>query len=543
MNKKHAPLPGRNRRSCRKALPLAIAAMAGLGGAAPAMAFEIESGNPDVKMRWDNTVKYSNAWRLEDRSRTLTSDINQDDGNRNFGRGLISNRIDLLSEFDFSYKGSYGLRLSGAGWYDTVYQRSNDNNSPATINQLSRPSDEFVDATRDLHGGRAEWLDAFVYANGERGNVRLGRHSILYGETLFFGANGIAAAQSPTDIVKLLSVPNSQFKEIILPVNQVSGQIQLTDTVSLGAYYQFEFRKNRIPGVGSYFSGADVLGSGTERFLFAPGVGVPRVEDGNAPDSGQGGVQLRWRPEGTDIEFGFYAVRYHDKNFQVYLRPVAGELQMVYPEDVRAYGVSFSTEIADFNLAGEFSVRRNTPLVSGPVVDMSPTGVADNDSNALYAIGNSAHANLSAIFFLNRSKFWDNASLVGEIAWNRRTSITKNAAELDPNTSRDAWGLRFVFEPQWFQAAPGLDLSMPIGLGYNPKGNSSVVQLFNGGVEHGGDLSIGVKGVYQQVWRGGINYTHYIGRAGNALGTDANLTFRQNYADRDFISVSLQRTF
>ena len=520
-----------------------LATLCGLAWLQPAAAFDIDTGNPDVKMRWDNTVKYSGAWRLEDRSRLLTSDINQDDGNRNFGRGMISNRVDLLSEFDMSYKGNMGVRVSGAGWYDSIYQRDNDNNSPATANQLSRPAGEFVDATRDLHGGRAEWLDAFVYATGERANMRLGRHSILYGETLFFGANGIAAAQSPTDVVKLLSVPNSQFKEIVLPVNQVSGQLQLTDTVSIGAYYQFEFRKNRIPGVGSYFSGADVLGPGTERFLFAPGIGVPRIEDGDASDSGQGGVQLRWRPEGKDIEFGFYAVRYHDKNFQVYLRPVAGDLQMVYPEGVRAYGVSFSTEIADFNLAGEFSVRRNTPLVSGPVVDLSPTGVADNDRNALYAIGNSAHANLSGIFFLNRSKFWDNASLVAELAWNRRTSITKNAAELDPNTSRDAWGLRFVFEPQWFQVAAGLDLSVPIGVGYNPKGNSSVVQLFNGGVEHGGDVSIGVKGVYQQVWRGGINYTHYVGQAGNALGTDANLTFKQNYADRDFISVSLQRTF
>ncbi len=534
---------GHNRQGVRPAATTLVICAAALSGAVAtdqAAAFEIDSGNPDVKMRWDNTVKYSNAWRLEDRASKLVNNINQDDGNRNFGRGLISNRVDLLTEFDLSYKGNYGFRVSGAGWYDTVYQRSNDNNSAATINQLSRPADEFVEATRDLHGGRAEWLDAFVYANGERGNVRLGRHSILYGETLFFGANGIAAAQSPTDVVKLLSVPNSQFKEIILPVNQVSGQIQLTDTVSLGAYYQFEFRKNRIPGVGSYFSGADVLGSGTERFLFSPGFGVPRIEDGNAPNSGQGGVQVRWRPEGRDIEFGFYAVRYHDKNFQVYLRP-ASDLQMVYHEGIKAYGVSFSTEIADFNLSGEFSVRRNTPLVSGPVVDL--VGNADNDDNALYAVGNSAHANLSGIFFLNRSAFWDNASLVAEIAWNRRTSITKNAAELDPNTSRDAWGLRFVFEPQWFQVAPGLDLSVPVGVGYNPKGNSSVVQLFNGGVEHGGDVSIGVKGVYNQVWRGGINYTHYVGSAGNALGEDANLTFKQNYADRDFISLSLQRTF
>lgn len=540
MNENTEAIHRRRQRARARWLPAALLVLPALVAAPEVGAFEIPSDHPDLKMRWDNTLKYSNAWRLEKRSEALTSDINQDDGNRSFGRGLISNRLDLLSEFDLSYRDSMGLRVSGAAWYDTVYNRSNDNDSPATINQVSRPYDEFVDATRDLHGRYAELLDAFVYATGSRGNVRIGRHSILYGETLFFGANGIAAAQSPTDVVKLLSVPNSQFKEIVLPVTQISGQVQVTDTLSLGAYYQLEFRKNRIPGVGSYFSGADVLGPGTERFLFEPGVGVPRIGDGDPPDSGQGGVQLRWRPGGSDLELGLYAVRYHDKNFQVYLRP-ASDLQMVYHEGIKAYGASFSTEVSGFNLSGEVSVRRNTPLVSGPVVDL--VGDADNDRNARYAIGNSAHANLSGIFFLNRSAWWDNASLVGEIAWNRRTSFTRNAEELDPNTSRDAWGMRLVFEPQWFQVMPGLDLSAPLGVGYNPKGNSSVVQLFNGGVERGGDVSLGLKGTYRQVWRLGLNYTHYVGSAGNALGPDANLTFKQNYADRDFVALSLQRTF
>lgn len=519
----------------------ATAALLALTGASVAHAFEFDTGSGDVKARWDTTLKYSNAWRVEKRSDVVTGDINQDDGDRNFSRGLISNRLDVLTEFDASWRNRMGLRLSGAGWYDSVYRRSNANNSAATINQVSAAADQFVGETRQVHGRKAELLDAFLYATGDQGNLRLGKHSILFGETLFFGANGIAAAQSPIDIIKLLSVPNSQFKEIVLPVNQVSGQLQLTDTLSAGAYYQFEFRKNRIPGVGSYFSGADVLGPGTERFLFAPGVGVPRIADGDARDSGQGGLQLKWRPRGLDVEFGFYAVRFHDKNFQVYLRPVTGNLQMVYAQGVRSYGASFSTEVGGFNLAGEASVRRNTPLVSGPVVDL--VGNGDGSANPLYAVGNSAHANLSGIFFLNSSPIWNNASIVAELAWNRRLSVTRNVAEIDPNTTRDALGTRLVFEPQWFQVGPGLDLSAPIGLGYNFKGSSSVVQLFNGGVKHGGDLSIGLKGTYQQKWTGGITFTHYVGVAGTALGSDANLSFKQNYADRDFISLSLQRTF
>ncbi len=94
-----------------------------------AQAFEIDSGNPEVKIRWDTTAKYSAAARVKDASSTLKGSANFDDGDRNFDRGLISNRVDLLSELDVIYRG-FGVRVSGAGWYDTVYNRSNDNDSP-----------------------------------------------------------------------------------------------------------------------------------------------------------------------------------------------------------------------------------------------------------------------------------------------------------------------------------------------------------------------------------------------------------------------------
>ena len=560
-------------RICTPALvraPLAVLVMAAVsqfGLVEPARAVEVDTGSPDLKVRWDNTVKYSLAARVKSRSEMLVTDdpavnrntLNLDDGDRNFGRGLISNRFDLLSELDVAWKRNFGGRVSAAAWYDTVYNRSNDNDAPDRINQVSKPFDEFTEATRKLHGRKAEILDAFVFANGDiagrSASLRLGKHTLLYGETLFFGANGIANAQSPVDVVKLLSVPNSQFKEIILPVNQVSGQIQLTNSVALGGYYQFEFRKSRIPAVGSYFSSVDVFDDGGERFLFIPGVGAPRVSDDKARDSGQFGVQLRWRPEGHDTEFGAYAVRYHDKLFQAYLRPVglpppfgAGapfplNYQLVYPEDIKSYGLSFSTSVGEFNVGGEISVRRNTPLVSGPEVDPSIDGSAGIGNRALYAVGNSAHANLSAVYLLKPNALWQGGSFLGEIGWNRRTSITKNPGALDPNSSRDAYGFRFIFEPQWFQVAPQLDLSVPIGLGYNPKGNSSVVQQFNGGTRKGGDLSIGLKGTYQQAWRFGLTYTHFIGSEGPALGADANLTFKQSLADRNFVSLSVQTTF
>jgi len=146
-------------------------------------AVEFNTGNPDVTARWDNTVKYNGAWRLRGQSEALLVDANMDDGDRNFNKGLVSNRVDLLSEFDLAYQKRMGLRISGAAWYDTVYNTSNDNTSPATANQLSVPGREFTRATRNLHGRDAELLDAFVYGQFNLGtmpaNLRLGKHTVL----------------------------------------------------------------------------------------------------------------------------------------------------------------------------------------------------------------------------------------------------------------------------------------------------------------------------------------------------------------------------
>ena len=131
---------------------------------AEVMAFQFDTGVEGLKTSWDNTIKYSNAWRLNERADNVMASSpnpNKDDGDRNFSTGLISNRFDLLSELDIKY-GDVGARLSGAAWYDTVYNEKNDNNSPATANPVSVDYNEFTDKTRDLHGRDAEILDAFV---------------------------------------------------------------------------------------------------------------------------------------------------------------------------------------------------------------------------------------------------------------------------------------------------------------------------------------------------------------------------------------------
>lgn len=535
-------------RSASALLPGLLATTFFCGHTTGAYAFEIDTGNRDFRVRWDNTVKYSVGFRTRDRSDKIMADARTDDGDQNFGRGLISNRIDLLSELDVSYK-NFGARVSGAAWYDDVYNRSNDNDSPATSNNISVAHDEFTDKTRDRMGRKAELLDAFVYAKGSIGGraatIRAGRHSLIFGESLFFGANGIANAQGPIDLVKLLNVPSSQFKEVLRPVEQVSGQLQLTPEMSVSAYYQTKWEKSVIPPAGSYLSTNDIVGEGAESagpFL--------RGSNISARDSGQGGIQLRYLLNDWDAEVGVFAARYHDKTPNIYLTldPAFHPANLVhaYHEGIRTYGVSLSTTVGNANVAGEISVRDNVPLVSDPQVILPGQG-ADNDSRPAYAVGKTLHAQVSTVYLLNTTRFWEGGVFLAEVAWNRTAEVSKNRQALDPNTTRDAVAFRLLFSPAYYQVLPGLDINVPIGIGYNPYGKSSAVFAFNGGVERGGDISIGITGDYEQKWQFGVNYVHYLGDEGPFLtppnSPTAHLSYDQPLRDRNFISLNVKRTF
>lgn len=540
-----------------KRLFIAVAGtLAGAAAAVPAHALPINVGNPDLRISWDNTIKYSAAWRVrgadsEVADNSIGVQANTNDGDLNFGKGLISNRLDLLSEFDLRYKRNYGLRLSGAAWYDDVYNQSNDNPGAlggALVNSRSADYDDFTADTEKLHGRKAELLDAFVYGSfapaGMSLNAKAGRFTQLYGESLFFGSNGIAAAQTSLDLIKALSVPNSQFKEILRPVGQVAGQLQINSNVSIGAYYQLEWRKSRLPGAGSYFSFADFVDEGGESLILGPGVAALRGDDIEARDSGQGGVQVKI--SSGDYEFGIYAAQFHDKMPQFYLYPDSGVYEQVYAEDIRTIGFSVSTLIGETNVAAELSFRDDMPLVaSGNTVIVPASAGADGSDDAAFPKGRTMHLNLSAITVLSESPIWDGASFIGEFAFNRRLSITDNPDQLDPLATRDAGALQFVFTPEYFQVAPGLDLQVPIGVSYGLFGRSSV----NGALfpaNKGGNVSIGLKAEYQKTWQASVGYTHYYGSDGSIIRYDTavpELSYNNFHGDRDFVSFSVQRTF
>lgn len=552
-------------------LPVVMGIALAVGALSPAKSWAGFSWEPDDgwKIDWNNSLRYSAMFRVDQRNERLLSNPNLDDGDRNFSTGLVSNRGELFSELDAVNENGFGARVSANAWYDTVYNRDNDNPGiagGAYPNQLSTGPDEFTDSTRDQHGRNVEMRDAFVFGRLQLGSTeltgRLGQHSLLWGESLFFANNAVAGAQSPFDTTRLLDDPTAEAKEFVLPVPQVSAQWQLNDSLAIGAYYQFRYVHNRIPASGSYFSVSDIVGSGAERLVLDPTTGLSAVKqsDRDAKDSGQFGVQVRWQV--GEFDLGFYALRFHDKDFQQVtsvgqpfgpfgpVLPTA--YYLAYQEDTQLYGFSASRSFGSLNLAMEASVRKGQSLATTHAVDASALGgaVPDNRDHPAYAVGDTAHVNVSTIWTVPRTALWNEANLAAEVAWTRLLKCKQNCddsaagvAALDPNITRDAWSMRAVFEPMYRQALLGWDISLPMGVGFTPNGSRNPLGPAAVPAENGGDFTIGITGLYMNTWDLNLAYTGFFGSAGTFLDSSNSYSYKQARADRDFVAFTVRRSF
>ncbi len=524
----------------------------------PGFAYTFDT-NSDFSLQLNTTIKYSTAVRVSPQASSLKGLLNGDDGNRAFNAGdLTSARFDGLTELIGKYH-NVGFDISADGWYDFIYNRRNGNKSPGTFNAFSVPHDQFPAATRDIEGRQVELGNAFGYWNGHLGemplNIRAGRYSLLWGESLFAADNGIANGQGPIDIIKAASIPNTQVKELFLPVAQASFTLAVTPKVSFEFYNQFEWRKSRLPAADSYFSeAADLLDAGGERlFVGAPLIpgGPPaafyRGRDKHPSGLGQFGAAIRYHPS-SNLDLGIYALRYNNKVPQVYALPGAtfnaaqgriGDYILGYHNNIELYGVSANTSYGNIDYGAEVSVRRNNDLQANANV-LRRGQTADFNRNPLYPVGDSLHYQVNAVWLIPAAFGFDSATALGEIQGSHVMSIYKNAANFSPNARRTTLGIRATYDPALFQVLPGLDIDFPIGLGWNFQGRSGTTAAFNNTNEaYGGDISAGVNFIYNNVWRGGVNYTHFI--AGKYVANNGYAL--APYGDRDFASFNVLRSF
>ena len=375
--------------------PLAAAVALGLFAAPMAQAFEFENG--ELKGSLDTTVSYGISIRTEDpaegligkatinplialQGQTLPGPLaglgafpgsaaqiaapgrfsgNRDDGNIKYEKGdAFSNAFKVTSELELTYR-DWGFFTRASYFYD--FENSD--------------RDDFTQAAKEKVASDFRLYDAFVWknyaigANDEvSGTIRFGKQVVSWGESTFI-QNGINVV-NPVDVSRL-RVAGAELKEAFLPTNMLFASTKFSESVSMEAYYQFDWKPTEIDPSGTYFSTNDfaspggtyiMIGFGTvtqpvwnpENYadtcvIGAPGTvaaqtkvgnsdrfaelaaiyGAPtatallasscgaagaRLKDNEARDSGQFGLALRWYAEGLNqTEFGFYAMNYHSR--------------------------------------------------------------------------------------------------------------------------------------------------------------------------------------------------------------------------------------
>ncbi|MFA5122519.1 DUF1302 domain-containing protein, partial [Zavarzinia sp.] len=184
----------------------------------------------------------------------------------------------------------------------------------------------------------AEILDYYIGGNftllDRPFSVKIGSQILNWGEALFT-INGISVI-NPIDVAKIRT-PGAELKDALIPVPMISASYELTDGLSIEAFYEFDFEPYRLDACGSFFSFTDNFCDGVQysssftdpmdRRSYTTGTGMDPVADAGPEDTvlavngpievqddpnvNDWGVALRYfSPELNNTEFQFYYVNY-----------------------------------------------------------------------------------------------------------------------------------------------------------------------------------------------------------------------------------------
>jgi len=558
----------------RAAVAVAASLLATLIVPTGASAMEFDAGNPDLAIRWDNTVRLNYGVRVEQRDDKIGNSAVADEGTYSFDRGdAIAERFDLLSELDVVWRKQHGLRISATAWGDAAYSsgKSRSNPNPPLVNIPSYVGNNYSDYTKRFYRGvSGEILDAFVFGAVDLGNVpvkaKLGRHTVYWGESLLLGGNlhGIAYAQNPLDLQKGFATPGTEAKELFRPLNQLSLQAQVSDTVSVAAQLMLEWESFRYPEGGTYYGPVDFAFNGPDRQFVSPALGFASRGTAVEPrQAGEWGLATRWSPQWLDGTLGLYYRNFADKLPQTFITQVApnnSRYNLIYADHIDLLGVSLAKNIAGVSVGAELSYRRNTPLNS-QTLGIAPGLPSDGDTKG--PRGDTMHALINGVGVIPKTPVFDSASWAAELTWSQWTKVRSgenlfNAVGYAPclanGTSRlrdfDKWdgcatknfvGLGLAFTPTWFQVLPGLDLSAPLTYAIGLSGNSATIFGGNQGL---GNYTVGLGADLYQKYRFDLKYIDYLGRyRDNGTAVTSQNGFTAFLRDRGAVSLTFKTTF
>jgi len=298
-----------------------------------AQAVEFEFG--EAALTIDTQLSIGSSWRMEKQNDNLldyektgfVDGSTSDDGNRNYKNGDAFSQIFKGNhDLQLTYQ-NYGAFVRAKYWYDSAIENNSVEHGHAptytpsgSYSGVNFPGKSKLDDSdfNDLHkGSGVSLLDAFVYGSFDIAemplDVRLGKQVVSWGESTFIGG-GINQI-NPVDAAAFRR-PGAEIKEGLLPVNMLYGNIGLTDSLSLEAFYQLEFQETLPDSCGTYFSPSDVFSEGCNTLTISGGaLSTSRADDGirKPSDDGQFGIALRYFSDALDTEFGFYAMNIHER--------------------------------------------------------------------------------------------------------------------------------------------------------------------------------------------------------------------------------------
>ena len=463
-------------------------------------AFEFDTPD-DWSIRWDNTFKYNLLVRTASQDKDVYQaagalglaaadpDLSRDKGD------IVSNRVDLLSELDVIWKETMGFRVSVAAWYDHGYRRDMDQ-PDSLANHWTNPSvgvGELASEAEDLHYKGGELLDAFAFVNFDVGdvaaNIRAGRHTIYWGQSLLLtgAVHSVGGAMNSIDVLKGVSVPGSEAKELFRPTNKLSTVVQWTENLTMEAYYGLEWENYRLPEATTFFSPADLLTEDTEVLHLAPGLGIQVNDDESSDD--EWGINFSYYFDNSALEVSAYYLNYSSKvqdgvvgvlDFGQALgiglfdgtplepfKPIfgappdlisaelgqvgIGNYKWVYKDDVDLYGISLAKEIAGISVGMDFSYRKNAPLrpdflpslqrfgnypalppalleqlvaIIGPEVDIND--VDESTYETYFATGDTFHLVVNGLGLLSDNGIWQGGAYIVEATFSYLDKVHQN---------------------------------------------------------------------------------------------------------------------
>jgi hypothetical protein len=539
----------RRSRECSLAL-LTAAALA--GWVVPANAYTFNTSS-DWDVELDTAFSYSLGIRAQPIDPLIGNNpIQQNDEYKFPDAGdITSNRFEVAPELSIAYQDNTGVDVSLDAWKDFAYNGGVATNpgeyAPGVPYSAlsSSPDGHYGAYTNNYYNVGAELENAFAFKNfsvaGIPVEVKVGRFTEYWGNALFSGAQAISYGQSPIDIIKAVDSPGTEVKDLFLPRGQASVHIQVSPELTLGFQYQFEYRYDQFPEGGTFLGVADPFFIGPETLEGT----LTRANQNqyNPPNvDGNFGVEVLWSPAALNGTIGFYGRQFDDvaaySPFQV--NSTNGTYHLAYARHVHLFGLSLDNNIGLASTSFELSVRQNTGLVgvAGASLPSDPTGIDGPRGNTLNFIAN-------AIYGLTPSPLWQTGSLVGEIAYTHVLAVTHDPQLYDAegyacaagglnagNGERDGCAtanevnVNVLFDPQWLQVFPGIDVDAPISAAAGLYGNGQTLALAGTGSVAGSvSYGVGIHALIKQKYNIKLDYSGFQSPTGKIAYTPSGLAY------------------